>query len=221
MRILLCDDHRLMREGLRSILEREGLTVVGEAANGREAIELARRLLPDLVLMDISMPELNGVDATRHLSEELPAIKVIALSMNADRRYVLTMFAAGAAAYLIKNSASEELIQAVRAVAADMKYVSPAVAGNVLDECLARAGATPPAVDVAAHAGSGKPLSAREREVLQLLAEGKSSKDIAARLEIAATTVETHRRQIMDKLKLRSVAELTKYAVREGITSLD
>lgn len=221
MRILLCDDHRLMREGLRSILEREGLTVVGEAANGREAIELARRLLPDLVLMDISMPELNGVDATRHLSEALPAIKVIALSMNADRRYVLTMFAAGAAAYLIKNSASEELIQAVRAVAADMKYVSPAVAGNVLDECLARAGSTPPAADVAAYVGSGKPLSAREREVLQLLAEGKSSKDIAARLEIAATTVETHRRQIMDKLKLRSVAELTKYAVREGITSLD
>lgn len=221
MRILLCDDHRLMREGLRAILEKEGLCVVGEASNGRESVELALELRPDVIVMDISMPELNGVDATRLLTERWPACKVIGLSMNSDHRYVLAMFAAGAVGYLLKTSASEELLQAVQAVAAQLKYVSPAITGSFIDGYLAQAGAEPAASGTAqAHVGP-KGLSPREREVLQLLAEGKSSKDIGTRLAIAATTVETHRRQIMNKLAIRSIAELTKYAVREGLTSLD
>lgn len=220
MKILLCDDHRMMRDGLRVILEREGLAVIGEAANGREAIVLVEELRPDIVVMDISMPDLNGIDATRRLLTKLPGLKVIGLSMNSDRRYVVAMFAAGAVGYLLKSSASEELIQAVRVVASNLKYVSPAIAGSFLADYSSHASAAHlPARNLAA--GMGKPLSSREREVLQLLAEGKSTKDIAARLDIAATTVETHRRQIMDKLQLRTIAELTKYAVREGLTSLE
>lgn len=219
MRVLLCDDHRLMREGLRSILEKAGLSVVGEAENGREGIELARQLHPDVLLMDISMPDLNGIDATRLIVDELPAIKVIGLSMNSDRRYVATMFAAGAVGYLLKSSASEELLRAVHAVTQNLKYVSPSVAGSVIDDYMAHADRHLFLANEAPTAAR-KPLSVREREVLQLLAEGKSSKEIAIRLNIAATTVESHRRQIMDKLNLRTIAELTKYAIREGLTSL-
>jgi two-component system, NarL family, response regulator NreC len=220
LRILLCDDHRLMREGLRAILEKAGLEVVGEAENGRQGVELARQLHPDVVLMDISMPDLNGIDATRLMVEERPAIKVIGLSMNSDRRYVVTMFSAGAVGYLLKSAASEELIRAVEAVTANLKYVSPAVAGTFIDDYVAQAA---PSEFLAneAPAAAPKPLSLREREVLQLLAEGKSSKEIATRLSIAATTVESHRRQIMDKLNIRTIAELTKYAVREGLTTLE
>lgn len=211
MKILLVDDHKMMRDGLRALLEKEGEEVVGEAANGREAIALTHRLRPQIVVMDISMPELNGVDATRRLMAELPDVKVIGLSMNSDRRYVVAMFEAGAVGYLLKNSASEELMQAVRAVTGDLTYVSPSIAAIVVDSCIAPS----------SLAKSGRPLSPRERQVLQLLAEGKSSKDIASRLDIAVPTVETHRRQIMDKLNLHTIAELTKYAVREGLTSLD
>jgi DNA-binding NarL/FixJ family response regulator len=220
MRVLLCDDHRLIREGLRAILEGAGFDVVGEAANGREGLELARQLQPEVVLMDISMPELNGIDATHALAVEHPAIKVIALSMNSDRRYVTTMFAAGATGYLLKTSASEELIRAVQAVAANLKYVSPSVASSFIDSYLAQAA---PSSFLANEAPpcAAKTLSLREKEVLQLLAEGKSSKEIATRLGIAATTVESHRRQIMDKLNIRTIAELTKYAIREGLTSLE
>jgi len=220
MKILLCDDHRMMRDGLRVILEKEGLEILGEAANGRECIALAAQLLPDLVVMDISMPDLNGIDATRRLLAGFPRIKVIALSMNSDRRYVVAMFAAGAVGYLLKSSAAEELIQAVRAVAADLTYVSPAIAGSLVEDCLSGPGAAQ-VLSSRPRPVTGKPLSSREREVLQLLAEGRSSKDIAVRLGIAGTTVETHRRQIMDKLQLRSIAELTKYAVREGLTPLE
>ena len=220
MKILLCDDHRMMRDGLRVILEKEGLEVIGEAANGRDVIPLVAELHPDLVVMDISMPELNGIDATRRLLAQFPDLKVVGLSMNSDRRYVVAMFAAGAAGYLLKSSASEELIQAVRVVATGLKYVSPAVAGSFLDDYMDHAQGAQPASG-SSGPGMSKPLSSREREVLQLLAEGNSSKDIAAQLDIAATTVETHRRQIMDKLQLRTIAELTKYAVREGLTSLE
>jgi DNA-binding NarL/FixJ family response regulator len=221
MNILLCDDHRLMRDGLKAILEKAGFSVVGEAEDGRQSVELALELRPNVVVMDISMPELNGMDATRLLLERWPTVKVIALSMNSDRRYVQAMFAAGASGYLLKNSASDELIQAVYAVASGLKYVSPAVAGPFIDDILAQANLDPAAPSRLTPAGGGsRGLSPREREVLQLLAEGKSSKDIATRLAIAATTVESHRRQIMDKLGIRSIAELTKYAVREGLTSL-
>jgi DNA-binding NarL/FixJ family response regulator len=213
LRILLADDHKMMRDGLKAILEAKGFVVEGEAATGREAVALASELKPELVIMDISMPELNGIDATRRLVEELPGIKVLALSMNSDRRYVVAMFEVGAVGYLLKNSAADELIEAVRAVALGHRYVSPAIAGIVVDRLLdAEKGVRPM---------SDRVLSPREREVLQLLAEGKPSKEIATRLGVSVSTVETHRRQIMNKLKLHTIAELTKYALREGLTSID
>jgi DNA-binding NarL/FixJ family response regulator len=220
VRILLADDHQMVRDGLRAILERQGIEVVGEASNGREALELWCRLRPDIVVMDIAMPELNGIDATRRLVSEYAGAKVVGLSMNVDRRSVVAMFAAGASAYIPKSSASAELVHALREVAAGRKYVSPAIAEIVVESLVEHAAArpvnlTPPAV------AAMKPLTAREREVLQLLAEGASSKEIAARLDVAVVTIETHRRQIMDKLGLRTIAELTKYAVREGLTTLD
>jgi len=212
VRLLLCDDHRMMRDGLRAILEKEGLEVIGEASNGHEVIELARRLRPDIVVMDISMPHLNGIDATRALVAELRGIKVIGLSMNADQRYVMAMFKAGAVGYLLKNGASDELIRAVRAVATDLTYVSPSIAAAVVDNAVA-----PPPVTATAK----KALSPREREVLQLLAEGNASKEIASRLNLSVATVESHRRQIVEKLDIHSIAQLTKYAIREGLTSTD
>lgn len=211
MRILLCDDHTMMRDGLRAILEREGLEVVGEASNGHEALESARRLQPEIVVMDISMPGLNGIDATRSLLAEARGTKVIGLSMNSDQRYVVAMFKAGAVGYLLKNAASDELIRAVRAVAADLTYVSPSIGSIVVDTFVAASG----------PASAAKALSPREREVLQLLAEGSPSKEIATRLNVSVATVESHRRQIVEKLNLHSIAELTKYAIREGLTSVD
>ncbi len=213
MKILLADDHKMMRDGLRALLEKEGMQIVGEAATGHDALALARSLKPDIVVMDISMPELNGIDATQRLVAELPGIKVIALSMNSDRRYVVAMFTAGAVGYLLKNSASEELLLAVAAVARGLTYVSPSVAALLVDRLVDEVRPS----DVK----PSKALSPREREVLQLLAEGKASKDIANHLGLALPTVETHRRQIMDKLGLRTIAELTKYAIREGLTSID
>lgn len=211
MRVLIADDHKMMRDGLRAVLEKAGIAVSGEAANGFEAVELAQTLQPQIVVMDISMPGLNGIDATRLLLAKSTEVRVIALSMNSDRRYVAAMFKAGAVGYLLKNSASDELIQALHAVADGLTYVSPAIAATVVVDWMA------PQAAIAAD----KPLSTREREVLQLLAEGNSSKDIAKRLGVAVPTIETHRRQIMGKLKLHSIAELTKFAIREGLTSLD
>jgi DNA-binding NarL/FixJ family response regulator len=211
MRILLADDHRLMRDGLRAILERAGMEIVGEADNGHQAHAMVHDLWPQVVVMDVCMPELNGVDATRRLVADLPGIKVIGLSMHSDRRYVVAMFQAGAVGYLLKHSAGTELLQAVEAVATGLTYVSPAIAASVIDGVLTSSTRITP----------DRPLSLREREVLQLLAEGKSSKDIANTLHLALPTVDTHRRQIMDKVGLRSVAELTKYAIREGLTSVE
>jgi DNA-binding NarL/FixJ family response regulator len=220
VRVLLADDHQMVRDGLRAILEKEGIEVVGDASNGREALALWYRLRPNLVVMDVSMPELNGIDATRRLVSETPGAKVVGLSMNTDRRYVVAMFAAGASAYILKSSASAELVHAIREVASGRKYISPAIAGIVVESLVENVSSrpmnlTPPV------SSTGRPLTAREREVLQLLAEGASSKQIAARLDVAVVTVETHRRQIMDKLGLRTIAELTKYAVREGLTTLE
>lgn len=212
MRVLLADDHRILRDGLRSILEQNGILVVGEATTGLQALALARSLSPDVVIMDISMPDLNGVDATRRITSELPAIRVIALSMHSDRRYVMAMLEAGASGYLLKNAASEELLLALPAVARGQKFLSPSVAGYLVDEAISHGSRSPPP--------SARPLSPREREVLQLLSEGKSSKEIAAALSIALPTVETHRRQLMSKLGVRSIAELTKCAIREGLTSV-
>jgi len=193
------------------VLEAAGVAVVGEAATGHEALSEAQRLHPDVVVMDIGMPELNGIDATKRLMAEAPGLKVLALSMNADRRYVMAMLEAGAVGYLLKNSASEELLVALDAVARGETYLSPAVAGSVVSRAL-HGRSTP-------ESSETRPLSVREREVLQLVAEGKSSKEIGSILHIAVPTVETHRRQIVEKLNLRTIAELTKYAIREGLTS--
>lgn len=213
MRVFLADDHTILREGLRALLEREAdVSVVGEAADGRDALTQVLALRPDAVVMDISMPGLNGVEATRRIVEALPRAKVIGLSMHADRRYVQAMFEAGAAGYLLKNAASDELIHALRVVVDGRRYVSPALT-DVLVEVLRSAPS-----DSALVASA---LTAREREVLQLLAEGHTSKEIAERMAIALSTVETHRRQIMLKLDLHSIAELTRYAIRSGVTSID
>jgi len=212
VKVVLADDHAMMRDGLRALLERAGVEVLGEAANGHQAIEEARRVRPDVVVMDVGMPQLNGIHATRRIAAEMPRVKVVGLSMNADRRYVIAMLEAGAVAYLLKNSASVELLTALQIVLAGGTFVSPAVAGAV-DPSTYYLGAARPALD--------RPLSPREREVVKLIAEGKSSKEIAVALGIAVTTIETHRRQLMEKLGLHTIAELTKYAIREGLTSGD
>jgi len=214
MKILLVDDHKLMREGLRMLLEKLGqITIVGEADNGVTAVRMARDLKPDLVLMDIAMPDLNGIEATRRIMTEAPGVKVIALSMHADKRFVRHMFAAGAAGYVLKGSAFEEVAAAIKTVAAGRIYISPKITDQVLAEYVKQL--------IKPSAGAESPLSGREREVLQILAEGKSSRKIAERLHVSVTTVDTHRKHIMDKLGFRSIAELTKYAIREGLTSLD
>jgi len=213
VKLLLADDHKMMRDGLRAVLEKEeGVEIVGEAATGHEAIELARRLRPEIVIMDISMPDLNGVDATHRIVAEWPSAKVIVLSMSSDRRYVVAMLAAGAVGYVLKDSDSGELVQAVRAVARGHTFLSPSITGLLVGGLVES--------ETRSRSKSERPLTTREREVLQLLAEGRSSKEIASRLAISVHTVETHRRQIMDKLSLRTIAELTKYAIREGLTSV-
>ncbi|HYP76787.1 MAG TPA: response regulator transcription factor [Polyangiaceae bacterium] len=214
MKILLVDDHKMMRDGLRALLEREGLEVIGEAATGLESLAMSRRLRPEVVVMDISMPGLNGIETTRRLLADFPSTKVVGLSMNSDRRYVLALFEAGAQAYVLKNSASEELIEALRAVTVGIRYVSAALGSLSL-----RPASEPPRASQAK--APVRPLSPRENEVLRLIAEGKSSKDIAAELGLAVPTVESHRRQIMDKLDLRTIAALTKYAIRQGLTGVD
>jgi DNA-binding NarL/FixJ family response regulator len=211
-KILLVDDHQIMREGLVALLEREpGLKVVGQAADGRTAVRLARELNPDVVVMDVTMPDLNGIDATRQILETQRQVKIIALSMHSDRRFVKGMLQAGAGAYLLKHSASQELIKAIHLVMANRVYLSPEVAGVVVEDYKA------PAPDTSAFAV----LTPREREVLQLFAEGKNPRQIATTLHLGLKTVEAYRRQIMEKLGFQSFAELIKYALREGLTSLD
>jgi DNA-binding NarL/FixJ family response regulator len=214
VRIVIVDDHQIVRDGLRSVMEREpDLTVVAEADNGRQGIEACRRVSPDVVVMDISMPDLNGIEATRKIKAEAPDTRVIALSMHSDKRYVRRMIEAGATGYLLKESAIDEVVRAVKAVAAGGSYLSPEVADIVIEGFRRRPGGRPEPV--------GPELTDREREVLQLLAEGKTSKEIAGSLGVSPKTVEAHRRQIMDKLDIHNVAGLTKYAIREGLTSVD
>lgn len=214
IKIILADDHKITRDGLRALLEQQStMSVIGEAENGREAIRLAIDLEPDIVVMDISMPELNGIEATRQIRAELPATKVIALSMYADRRYVIGMLKAGVSGYLLKNCAFDELVSAIDAVLKNDSFLSPRIADTVIKDY----------AHVLEHgeASIAASLSSREREVLQLIAEGLSTKKIAERIHVSVKTVETHRQQIMKKLEAGSVAELTKIAVREGLTSLE
>jgi DNA-binding NarL/FixJ family response regulator len=212
IRILVADDHQLMREGLHALLDSQSdMMVVDEACNGRDVVAKAARLTPDIVLMDIGMPELNGIDATRQIGELAKPPRIIALSMHADRQFVQGVLRAGATGYLLKDSAFEELADAVRRVADGQVYLSPAIAGVVVESLQSDSG----------NGLSHDTLTAREREVLQLMSEGHSTKEIARQLHISVKTVETHRRQVMRKLDIFSVAELTKYAIRNGLTKLE
>lgn len=212
--VLLADDHKIMRAGLRSILEKSAkVSVIAEAEDGRQAVKLANQLQPNLVIMDISMPKLNGIEATRQIMADLPDTKIIALSMHSDKRFLVEMYQAGAVGYLLKDCAAEELEQAIKTVAGNKRYLSPEIAGVLLEDYMDRFQSKPADTPLA--------LSNREREVLQLIAEGWSTKNIAEHLYISIKTAETHRRKIMKKLDLHSVADLTKYAVREGLTTLN
>jgi DNA-binding NarL/FixJ family response regulator len=213
IRILLADDHKIIREGLRSLLEKQpGMEVVGEVENGRDAVKLARELLPDVMIMDYAMPDLNGVEATREIVAIAPGVKVVALSMHSDRRFVVAMLKAGASGYLLKDCAFEELAHALRAVRANRTYLSPKIADLMIKDYVRLF----PSTELSVFSL----LSSRERQVLQLLSEGKSTKQISADLNVSIKTVETYRQHVMDKLDVHSIAELTKYAVREGLTSL-
>lgn len=211
VRIIIADDHKIMRDGLRNMLDKEaGMEVVSEAKNGREALRLAEQLRPDILIMDISMDDLNGIDATRALVAKGLGTKVIALSMHADKRFVAGMFEAGAMAYLLKDCSYDELLQAVRQVLAGRTYLCSMISGVVIRDYIQRMRRNETSV-----------LSPREKEILQLMAEGSTTKRIADQLKVSVKTVETHRQHIMEKLNIFSIAELTKYAIKEGITSLD
>jgi DNA-binding NarL/FixJ family response regulator len=214
LRVLLADDHRIIREGLRSLIEKHpGLEVVGEAENGRTAIKLAQELAPHIVILDVAMPDLNGIEAARQITRMVPGIKIIALSMHADKRFISGMLRAGASGYLLKDCAFEELVTAIQVVANKGTYLSPGIAGVVVKDYVHHL----PQPDTSAFSI----LTDRQREVLQFLAEGKSTKQIASALNISIKTVETHIQNITKKLDIHNIAELTKYAIREGLTSLD
>jgi DNA-binding NarL/FixJ family response regulator len=213
IRIVLADDHKIVRDGLKKLLEKhDELLVVGEAEDGRGSLRLVKDLKPDVVIMDVAMPDLNGIEATRQLTAERKDLRIVALSMHSERKFVTEMLKAGASAYLLKDCAFEELETAIRTVVQGKIYLSPAIAGVVIENFVRNA----PHADKSVFSL----LSDREREVLQLMSEGKTTKDIASHLNVSIKTVETHRTNIMSKLDIHSIAELTKYAIREGLTSL-
>ena len=213
IRVLLADDHKIVRHGLKALVDScDDMEVVAEADTGRIAVRLAQKFNPEIVIMDISMPDLNGIDATRQILEEVKGVKVIALSMHSDRQYVEGMLRAGVSGYLLKDCAADELIQCIRFVLTGRVCLSPGITGFLVNEYI-----QPAKGQVLADRAE---LSAREREVLQLIAEGRSTKDIAGALHISVKTVETHRKNIMEKVNLHAVADLTKYAIRHGLTSV-
>jgi len=210
-RVIVSDDHTLLREGLKSLLQRNGFEVVGEAGDGRTAVKLAKKINPDIVILDISMPFLNGIEAARQISNEVPDARIIIMSMHCADHFVLAALHAGATAYLLKDTVFEELLVALRSVLKRQVYLSPAIAGTVVRASLQPSSGQRELL--------GPRTSSREREVLQLLVDGRSPKQIAATLCVSVKTVESHRKGFMDKLNLHSVAELTKYAIREGLTT--
>jgi len=213
MQVLLAEDHQIIRQGLRCLLEEQcGARVIAEAIDGRSAVQLAGELAPDVVIMDISLPDLNGIEATRQLVQANPDVKVIALSVHCESDYVTAMFQAGACAYLVKDCAFEELRFALEAAARNRKYISPSIAHVLLDRHVREA--------VNGEVSAFSMLTAREREVLQLVAEGRATKEIAGHLHLGEKTIETHRQNTMKKLGIHTIAGLTKYAIRQGLTTL-
>jgi two-component system response regulator NreC len=213
IKIMVVDEHRILREGLSTLIaKQQDMEIIGEATDGREALELLKKLSPDLILMDVTMPNLNGIEATRKIKSKNPEIEIIALSLHSDRRYVLGMIDAGASGYLLKECAFEELVRAINTVMSKKKYLSPGISDILIEEYVKKTTQEKPTIY--------SKLTPREREILQLIAEGKNTKEIARYLFISVKTVETHRRHIKKKLKVQSVAELTKIAIREGLTVL-
>jgi DNA-binding NarL/FixJ family response regulator len=213
IKILIADDHKIIREGLRALIEKKpGMEVIGEVENGRKAVQLVQELLIDIIVMDIAMPDLNGIEATRQIVARAPSIKVIALSMHSDKRFVVEMLKAGASGFLLKDCAFEELIHAIHAVRANKTYLSPKIADMMIKDYVRLL----PMGELSVFSV----LTPRQRQVLQLLSEGKGTSQIAHDLQVSVKTVETFRQQIMNKLNIHSIAELTKYAIREGLTSL-
>lgn len=214
IRVIIADDHCMFRDGLRPLLERQpDLSVVGEAADGHELVDLVESLRPHLVVVDVSMPGLNGVEAARRIREIDPTIRVAMLSMHADRRFVLESLKAGAVAYLLKDDGFDELVRAIPRIMAGQTVLSERIGEWLVREYVQRVRSE--------EQSAFDRLTPREREELQLMAEGRSTKEIAAIQNVSVKTVETRRKQIMDKLDLHSIAELTKYAIREGLTSVD
>ena len=214
IRVILADDHTIVRHGLSKLIQQQkDLEVIAQAGDGHSTIELTRDLSPDMVIMDIGMPDLNGIDATRQIVHDFPQIKVIGLSMHSGKKYIIEMLKAGASGYLLKDCALEELIIAINTVAEGKIYLSPSITDIVVENYVRKSKKK--------ELSAFSLLSQREREVLQLLAEGNTTKQIGLHLHISPKTVEGHRLRLMEKLKLDSVAQLTKYAIQEGLTSLD
>jgi two-component system response regulator NreC len=214
IKVLLADDHKMTREGLRSLLQDlTDVEVVAEAQTGLETIRLAKLHLPDMIIMDVAMPELNGIEATRRVLNECPGVKVIGLSMHSERQLVLRMLRTGASAYLLKNCGFHELAEAIRIVHQGGTYLTPAISNVLLEEITS--------IEQGGNDSESNGLTPREREVLQLIAEAKTSKEIAAHLNISEKTVHSHRKKIMEKLKAKNIAELTRIAIRNGISSLE
>jgi DNA-binding NarL/FixJ family response regulator len=211
---MIVDDHQIVRDGLKAILHHEeGIGVIAEADNGRTALRLVDELKPEIVIMDIAMPDMNGIEATRRISSEHPSVKVLILSMHHDKRMVIEVFNAGARGYLLKECASDELLRAIRTLLQGEMYLSPKISSIVVKDLVKKQQG-----EILSEIFS---LSSREREVLQLLAEGKNMKEIAFTMDVSIKTVEAFRKRLMDKLKVSSIAELTKIAIREGLTTLD
>ena len=211
IKIVVVDDHKIVRDGLCSLIEGlSGYNIIGRAKNGRQAIEVARREKPDIIIMDISMPEMNGIDATSSIIEEMPFCKIIILSMHSDKRFIIGALEAGASAFLLKECAFQELNQALDAVHKGQTYLSPQIAGTVVHDYRSRL----------LSEKKEKNLTTKEREVLQLISEGRSTKEIADRLFVSVKAIEGRRRRLMEKLQISTVAGLVKYAIKEGLTEL-
>jgi DNA-binding NarL/FixJ family response regulator len=214
VRVMIADDHEIVRQGLRSLLEKHAdIEVVAEASDGRQAVELARKHAPNVIIMDITMPQMNGIEATRRILGDSHDARIIALSMHSGRRFMTEVLKAGAKGYLLKECAVAELMVAIRAVISGRTYLSPRITDVVVDDFVRHV----PSTSTPGFTG----LTAREREVLQLIAEGVSTKEIAIKLDVSAKTIEAHRAQIMQKLQIFTVAGLTKFAIQEGLTSLE